>query len=650
MIGKKYLGLFVLIVLGITITPSIFLASSSNGNVLTIGWPTSTPYQGLSTFNPNLFDGGLGGDFYGVVYAYSAVLNVSDNGVVPAIVTNWTFSPSNWEQVWQNQSVNVTMNLRNSGYANGVPVTAYDIAATCMVLDVFSAPPYPNYTIVNNHTLVETWPKDTLSPALMPFTLLTTVGMGSIAMIIPYHVWKPIINQIMGNWSALQANNITLRKHFISLIRSFKPDVPLSSYYNGPFYVSQITPSELVLAKNPYYYAAKQIPWNEVIIYQYSSQSSLIGALKSGQIDLVYYAVANLPPTVLSTLPSYYKVITMPEPGGHAIFFNFKNPWLAMLPVRQAIAYVLNRTAIAEAGGEPYYLPVHIPNGIPSNFSAFNEFRTPAVSNLNPYNTNLTKAKMLLESAGFTMKGGQWYTPNGTPFTLSIVTGSPLSVDDMNMLQVIDNELSSFGIPTTYTEISSLSEIHTMFEKGTGYDIWWNSWGGYYPGTMDWYLIADYYSTYPLNATQWNRLVPLPNGTVDNISKIYSETESPSNTSQLIGANDEMVYALNYYLPALPLVYETFRTVINTHAMSVPPSNSWIWDEIFTGVGGTALTQVGISNDYFVPITVTTTPPITPPVTTTVSHPSTISSAEIAAIVIVIIIIIIAAVFLLRRK
>ncbi|AWR98235.1 ABC transporter substrate-binding protein [Acidianus sulfidivorans JP7] len=655
--SKKYIlkivsTLVVLVSITMLISPSIITFSqSSSSSTLTIGWVTTEPYTSISTYNPNIFTGiGLGGAFYGLVYAYSAVLNVSNNQMIPGIVENWSFSPSNWVQIYnQISSVNVTLHL-NPAYhwANGQPVTAYDILATCLVLDAYSAPPYPNYTVINNYTITISYPKSYVSPYLPPFTLLDTVGLGEVAVIINYNLWKPIVSQIEANFTNLQDGKIKPQV-FRNEIHSFNPALygPISESYNGPFYVAGITSSEIILDKNPYYPNANKIPWNQVIIYHYSSTDDLLAALKSGQIDLLYAGATSLPSSFFSALPSYYKIVSVPNPGGYALYFNFKNPWLSNVLVRQAIAYVLNRTAIALAGGVKYKA-VTTPNGIP-NFSYFKEFMTPAVSHLNTYQTNLAEATKLLEEAGFTKKGGVWYTPNGTPFTLHIVDTISNSPGVENMLTVIESELDSFGIQTSYSISLTPSVNHQLYATGTGYDLVLQSWGGYYPGTIDWGLPLSYLGGYPYNVTQWDLLAKLPNGSVYNLSKLYVESTSPNSTSQLISANDEIAYAMNYFMPILPLVEESYIVVYNSQVVSAPPSTSPFWEQTLYGIGGTAFLQTGFNYGYLSSPTVTTTVSHT---TTTVSTTTKVSSSTIlyAGIAVVVIIVIIAAVLLLRRR
>lgn len=176
--------------------PPVLYLTIFNGNL--------EAWSSFSTYNPNILSGGMGGSFYGLVWAYSAILNVSNNQMLPIIFTNWTISPANWEQVWQNESISITISMVHSGWSNGTPLTAWDVVATCYWLDMLGAPPYYNFYVINNYTFIMSVPKGLFSPYNLPFTLLNTVGLGEVAITIPYSAWKPIIQQIVGNCSIIQ--------------------------------------------------------------------------------------------------------------------------------------------------------------------------------------------------------------------------------------------------------------------------------------------------------------------------------------------------------------------------------------------------------------------------------------------------------------
>ena len=84
------------------------------------------------------------------------------------------------------------------------------------------------------------------------------------------------------------------------------------------------------------------------------------------------------------------------------------------------------------------------PDGI-NDFEA-DQYMTPAqFKTLNPYNYDPAKAASLLESVGFKKKGSTWYTPKGSPFTLTIdesSTDTQFQTDGI----IVANQLKTFGI------------------------------------------------------------------------------------------------------------------------------------------------------------------------------------------------------------
>jgi len=568
---------------------------------------------------------------YGILYGYTAVLNVSSptHNIIPIFIKSWNITPANWQQVWRNQTVNVTIVFRNdSGWSNGQPITAWDYYATSLWLDMFSSPPYANITVINNYTVVISNPPGTFSPLPPSFSLMNVLGIGNVALIIPYNSgWKPVIEQIAGNFSVIQKGGPeanALRTHFINLIKSYRLDA--SNYpYSGPFYITQITPSAFVMSKNPYYFAASRIPFSQVVLYQAGSPQVAAQNIISGKVSMDWGGLVTLPPAYFSQLPPYMKLLVVNAPFDKGLYFNFKNPWLKLVQVRQAIAYVLNRTALAIVGGN-IYSPIPIPNEIP-DFPYLSQLRNSStyLNSLNPYPTNTTKAAQLLTSAGFTFKNGLWYTPNGTQFSLVIgVSGTP-SPDQQAILQAIQSELANFGITTSLTIFPNINAVHNAWQTGQGYDLFWlDAWGGSVSiyGTFDWGLPLSYFGGYPWNVSQWNLNITLPNGTVVDLHHLFLETRSPASLQQMIQANQEISYYMNQYMaPSISLVEQGIEVIINTQQVSVPSNDSWVWTQALYGIANTGLIQTLLLEGMISPATSTSTS-----TTSTTQMPSTVTT------------------------
>ena len=123
----------------------------------------------------------------------------------------------------------------------------------------------------------------------------------------------------------------------------------------------------------------------------------------------------------------------------------------------------------------------------------------------------------ILESAGFYKKNGQWYTPSGTPITMTLMAPAQFT-NQLTALSEAAAELSAFGIPTKILgeDVSTLSgliipngdyEVAGWFGPGvesyySGYATWHYPW---------WAMYINLSLAYPF---QW------PNGTCTPISLV----------------------------------------------------------------------------------------------------------------------------------
>ena len=185
------------------------------------------------------------------------------------------------------------------------------------------------------------------------------------------------------------------------------------------------------------------------------------------------FSNAYLPPTVVEALkakPEWH--IAIANSFEFNLLFNNQRYPFNMTKVRQAIAYVLPRATMVsatygtvdpDAAVEPH----------PDGLSPWMEgsYLTPGqIKQLNPYNLDPAKATALLKSAGFHLSGGNWVTPKGKPFTLSIYIQSS-ATDVVQSMEVAVNALDSFGIQTTLEAIPG-SEILPDLETGIA-DMSW---------------------------------------------------------------------------------------------------------------------------------------------------------------------------------
>lgn len=630
------------------------------------GLPPMTPYNTLysavvvsvpltsnSSFNPNVF-ASTWSHQYGLNYAYLAMYNLSSGTWIPDLAYNWTIqynitvgNMSGWAKI--------TVYLRHSGWSNGQPFTCWDLYALNLIQALFYDA-IGNVTMINNYTCIIWVPPDAVVPSndLMTFYYVSDGGLG---MFINYELWKPLVDNLSKNWNILYAANFgygtpqeqsegaSYIKTEFAFFRKYVPSFTFPPPQNGPFYVCDITPSEIILCKNPYYWDANNIKIDYVVLYQYTSNTPLYAALETG--DLSFYP-GNLPPSIASLVlrnPYMHYALTPGAPGD-TLYFNFLWPYINYTQVRQALIYALNLTQVAEAAGPPY-APVPEPNNAivyptinPHSFVEMVQYWDKMGYPLINYTYNPSLAAQLLESVGFTKKNGVWYMPNGSEFKLVILvdSGSASNPQIMAEINTVANQWTSFGIPTTVL-IEPATEFPQIFSTmATQYALAYR-YGppGFSIIIPDLFPVNGYFEGYPINITHWWGEVTLPNGTVAWLWGPNSQTHGicPTQLVTLQQIKDcVFMWAWeanhNPWFISLDTPYD--EVWYNTKYLEFPPSNSWVWDQSpALEIGGPMWWAILTTVQPKPVVTTTTTTPVVTTTTTTTVTTTVVTSTTVVS-------------------
>lgn len=203
----------------------------------------------------------------------------------------------------------------------------------------------------------------------------------------------------------------------------------------GPYMVEDWTPGQsITLVRNPYYvFHGKNYPLVGKIIFKFVPTSyDLLSQLLAGQIDLVdSRGLQGLDPALLRALEEngLLRFYSQPALLWENIVFNLNDPADLSQPhpvlsdprVRQAIAYGINRQAIAE---QLYQEPVPLMHSwIPSDHWAY-----PGDEALTLYPYKPISATVLLEEAGWILAddGYRYKDGNRLQLKLYILAGQPM--------------------------------------------------------------------------------------------------------------------------------------------------------------------------------------------------------------------------------
>ena len=422
------------------------------------GWGSTWSYNPFSSAWPGQLD-----DLTLLPLAVQVPPNMT--GFVPQLATSW-----------QAQGNDLVIHLRSGlKWQDGSAFTSTDVVDTALLQGTegnFSWGYFTNVTAP--------------SPEEVVFTARPGVPMASLEQgvlgqeIYPSSVFGRFVtpnldqeevayyNEAAKNASA--ASNSAAGKALAAVFSKLVEYAPSKLVGDGPFQLVSMTTGEIKLTKWGGFYDASQIHQPGIVFRNGSSNNLIYPWLLDNTTD---FSNAYLPPTVVEALkakPEWH--IAIANSFEFNLLFNNQRYPFNMTKVRQAIAYVLPRATMVsatygtvdpDAAVEPH----------PDGLSPWMEgsYLTPGeIKQLNPYNLDPAKATALLKSAGFHLSGGNWVTPKGKPFTLSIYIQSS-ATDVVQSMEVAVNALDSFGIQTTLEAIPG-SEIVPDLETGIA-DMSW---------------------------------------------------------------------------------------------------------------------------------------------------------------------------------
>lgn len=165
---------------------------------------------------------------------------------------------------------------------------------------------------------------------------------------------------------------------------------------------------EARLVRNDRYKGSADLKNSAVTVRYFQDSATMVKSLREGQIDLTYRGLAADDVVELQGHASKKEELQLVEGAGNSInylVFNPKDPWAGKKPVRQAIAQIIDRGAIAHMIYKDTVDPLYsmVPKGLTGHTTGFfDDYGEPSVD----------KARKILTEAGITepVPLTLWYT------------------------------------------------------------------------------------------------------------------------------------------------------------------------------------------------------------------------------------------------
>jgi peptide/nickel transport system substrate-binding protein len=439
---------------------NVTFTTISPNTVITPGAPMN-PFNATSNVFPS---------FDSMTLAWNANDSANPNLELPGLAQSWSLSSNG-------QSLTVHLQP-GAKWSNGKPVTATDVVDSAAIW--FAEGLAPGYNLGSVKADNSTTVTFTQAPGSFNNLFETVLGEGSgsstntndwivpsfeYGKLLPANIWSTIATSL--GTGAGKTAAVTTLTNLGKTIASYAPKTDISA---GPFYIKRLNNSQALLVKNPDFYAASKVRVGNVIMDHDSTNQQIASLLESSSLDTSPF-VAMSSSVNSQIVAAGNKKITWPALVASAIAFDENVAPYNNVKVRQALAYVLNRTAIQQVGEPVVGTPSKTTIGAVS--AALPDYlSTSQESSLNSYAPSTTAAASLLKGAGLTQKGGQWYLPGGKAWTITLPVAQGFS-DWQDASSVIKSELDSFGIPTTITAGPQWPQYQLNLFAGKYPVAWW---------------------------------------------------------------------------------------------------------------------------------------------------------------------------------
>jgi len=313
----------------------------------------------------------------------------------PLIQFNLVAPPKNYpwlatSYAWSNGGKTLTFAIRQGvKWSDGQPFTPDDVVFTFNMIKANAA---VNLTGVKYGSVTASGNNVVLTFATPQFANLQNIA--GTAM-VPKHIWASVGNP-----------------------GTFVDASPIGT---GPMKLGSFTPQGFTLIKNPSYWQASQVQVPKVFFPVYTSNTSALSALYSGQIDWTGNYIPGLQHSFIDTNPQFHH--HWEAPGGTNSLMPNLNKWPTnQLPVRQAISAAINRQLLASEGESGLENPVLNATGLTPQL--FDAWSGPVASMTVSGTGSAAAAAQILQKAGYTKGSDGFFAKGGKKVSITITNPS----------------------------------------------------------------------------------------------------------------------------------------------------------------------------------------------------------------------------------
>ena len=320
---------------------------------------------------------------------------------------------------WSNGNKTLTFTIRDGvKWSDGKPFSAADVVYTFNLLKKNPALDLnANWSVLKSVTQNGNKVVFNFKTAAVPYFYY----IADQTPIVAQHIWTSIKNPT-----------------------TYKDTKPVGT---GPFTMSSCSPQVIKYKKNPSYWQSGKPTIDTVYYPAFTSNDPANQQLASGKAQWGSQFIPNINAYYLKKSPDNH--YWFPPVVNVAVYINQTDPILKNLPVRQAMAYAIDRNKVSEIGEYGYEPPSNQTGIVTPTFSDWLDQGLAKKVDYNP-----TKAEQILQQAGYKKVGGVYQTPDGKPLSFTMINIGGYS-DWVASAQLVQEQLKAVGIKVVPQNLSS---------------------------------------------------------------------------------------------------------------------------------------------------------------------------------------------------
>jgi peptide/nickel transport system substrate-binding protein len=504
--------------------------SSGPSGTLTLSNEQGTLWTcSFNPFNPSNLAQGI---TMGQVYEPLAFVNTLQNGKAsPWLATSWA---------WSSNNTVLTFNIRHGvTFSDGTPMSAADVVFTFNLLKKF-----PALDLNSIWSVLSSVTQKGSDQVVVTFKSAAVPYFYYIAdqvAIVPQHVWSKISNPV-----------------------TFKDTNPVAT---GAFIVNPCTAQNITYVANKHYWQPGEPKLAKVLYPAFTSNDPANTYLATGQAQWGSQFIPNIQKFYSSKSPDNH--YWFPPIANVTLIPNLTVPGLNNVAVRQAMAYAIDRSRVAQIGEYGEQPAANQSDIVTPTFSGWLDSAAAAKYN---YGYNPAKAQQILTAAGF-KKGsdGIYASPSGQKLSFTVINIGGYS-DWVAAMQVIQQELGAVGIRLTPDNLSQNDFLARLYDGS--YQLAYNNQTG---GPTPYFELRQWlYSpnSAPIGkqaSSNWERY---SNPATDKLINSYGSTTDPAMQHQIVSQLQQVVLK---DVPFIPVTEEVAWYQYNTAKFTgwATPSNPY---------------------------------------------------------------------------